>query len=402
MMVWWLGLLLSLFIAADAQGSGMDALPNPFVPRPTPDLCPKFNACLPIIQQVDSTALDLSSRTPVVFADTAGRTLNASRWDLWEWATGRWPVLQDVLEFSESQASVDAMGNSRAANAPGLFVIHDTSDSSLPFAKYAIREEMLLGDFLADAQNTSLCRFYSTNYRVLEGIAELDDVHWRDYLIDDQQAADSDQQTAPVFNMLYGGCALQARYSEYHTLRVQLQGDALYYVFTPEEVVSALAVFPSLHSAAHQSQRDLHSMDDELDLKRVSPQVVDLRAGQVLFIPAGWMVHCEAQTLSVSLDILSASTEQTKLLEALSLALPFAPDLTLAGRIINTQVFLVHVLSRIEGIKTIRQYAQRLYRARYSVLYPADSLLIAGTSFHCYRDEEVYSKEVLRFASLPL
>lgn len=118
-------------------------------------------------------------------------------------------------------------------------------------------------------------------------------------------------------------------------------------------------------------------------------------SGQALFIPAGWLVHSEAQTLSATLDVLSASMEQVAILEALSIELPFSKNLSLAQRIIHGQVFLVHVLSRVQGISTIRQYGRMLYTTRYEALYPADSLAIRDHKFHCYRDQpDLYDREV--------
>jgi hypothetical protein len=38
---------------------------------------------------------------------------------------------------------------------------------------------------------------------------------------------------APLLNIIYPRCALQARYSEYHTFHVQLRGNSIYYIIPP-------------------------------------------------------------------------------------------------------------------------------------------------------------------------
>ena len=52
---------------------------------------------------------------------------------------------------------------------------------------------------------------------------------------------------------MYPYTALQARYSDYHTVRVQLHGVGSYYIIDPK-YAKYLHVFPSVHAANSQSQ----------------------------------------------------------------------------------------------------------------------------------------------------
>lgn len=53
--------------------------------------------------------------------------------------------------------------------------------------------------------------------------------------------------------MIYGNSTLQARYSEYHTQRLQLAGSCRYYIFSSSDLGN-LYFFPSIHVAQKQSQ----------------------------------------------------------------------------------------------------------------------------------------------------
>jgi hypothetical protein len=58
----------------------------------------------------------------------------------------------------------------------------------------------------------------------------------------------------PVFTMLHPGAVLQARYSEYHTMRVQLQGSARYHLLPPVSAAVPMHLYPSIHRCAGQAQ----------------------------------------------------------------------------------------------------------------------------------------------------
>ena len=50
-------------------------------------------------------------------------------------------------------------------------------------------------------------------------------------------------------------------------------------------------------------------------------------------------------------------------------------------------MYLVHLLSRIHGIKSILHYSNSLYHSRYSSIFPEDSLFIQQNNFYCLRDK---------------
>lgn len=125
-----------------------------------------------------------------------------------------------------------------------------------------------------------------------------------------------------------------------------------------------------------------------------------LQAGQLLYVPPYWTVHSEAQTFSVLLDVLSVSQEQQLLSPAFHMALPFDAEQveTREQRIVAAQVFLVHVLSRVVGMTSVRKFALSLYHSRFSVLFPEEGLFLQKRAgFQCLRDQpEMYDNLVHR------
>ena len=117
----------------------------------------------------------------------------------------------------------------------------------------------------------------------------------------------------------------------------------------------------------------------------------------MLYIPPYWLVHSEALTLSASLDVHSVSSEQLLLLPLNHMQLPFQTKhaSTKSERVVSAQVFIVHVLSRIRGFKSVLKYAQSLYQTRYSALYPEEGLFLQRSEFSCLRDDPtLYNKIV--------
>lgn len=136
-------------------------------------------------------------------------------------------------------------------------------------------KEMSLQRFLDDAnaltdngvsQNKKLRRLmYSDNFAEMEAELQLGAAtSWRDFLINefdcssanstDSAQCDESAVPSPLFNMLHPGVVLQARFSEYHTMRVQLQGRAVYHLFPPHYANTALHIYPSIHRCANQAQ----------------------------------------------------------------------------------------------------------------------------------------------------
>lgn len=196
-------------------------------------------------------------------------------------------------------------------------------------------------------------------------------------------------------------CALQFRYQEYHNLRVQLTGKANYYLVSPDQIADLLP-FPSLHPAKGQSQINLYldSEDPALSnkLKNISIWKTTMTKGDSLLIPPGYFLLSETEKLSSMIDILSVSKDHYQFLEALYTPLPFfkQKNMTLDERLIYTQVYLVHLLSRIEGLSSIRQYSRALYRSRYGRIYPKDSMYFQSQDFQCFKGNESYHSSVVK------
>lgn len=119
-------------------------------------------------------------------------------------------------------------------------------------------------------------------------------------------------------------------------------------------------------------------------------------------------MYTEAHTLSMTLDIVSPSVEQMILLEALSAPIPCLLEkgkilgkdqgshakekLQFNETIVCTQVYLVHILSRLYGITDIQKYSRNLYLSRYELLYSKDSLFIQKNlkDFKCYKNQQEF------------
>ena len=65
----------------------------------------------------------------------------------------------------------------------------------------------------------------------------------------------------PLLNMFYPGIALQGRYSTYHTMRIQIKGKTRYHLipiyYGDNLNKDTVALFPSVHKCAYQSQVSL-------------------------------------------------------------------------------------------------------------------------------------------------
>lgn len=70
---------------------------------------------------------------------------------------------------------------------------------------------------------------------------------------------------------------------------------------------------------------------------------ISLHPGEVLYIPPYWIIHSEAITLSIIIDVLSLSKEQDLLMPAYHMSLPFHSMniKTKEARIVSAQVCLL-------------------------------------------------------------
>jgi hypothetical protein len=127
-------------------------------------LCKNFLECkdIPFIH-TSRVKQYISIRKPFVFNDNG--LINASKWNLWEWAQSRHPVLYDVLELSTSSTTtsttIDSTGEATHISfnkSPGVFTMYDIEHpETLPskFPHYKVKDELLLWNFLYDIYSTS-------------------------------------------------------------------------------------------------------------------------------------------------------------------------------------------------------------------------------------------------------
>ena len=227
-----------------------------------------------------------ANREPLVVTHSLASLWPALNWNLRNLSQTTWTTLYDVLSTPVlaarlcSQVEEDKSMSVRES----IFYMHDKGHSSGSIKNSATGSrakppkhihEMSLQSFLdvSDAllqlrnvTDTSKLRryLYSTDYDELEAELNLQrDTSWRDFLINDFNCGPGSKSGAPcenvvipspVFTMLHPGSVLQARYSEYHTMRVQLQGRATYYLFPPHSSNFPLHVYPSVHRCARQAQ----------------------------------------------------------------------------------------------------------------------------------------------------
>lgn len=81
------------------------------------------------------------------------------------------------------------------------------------------------------------------------------DTNWKSWLISERNLPDNYTNTdvPPMLTYLYPGCSVQAQYSEYHTVRVQMKGSARYLIISPQHA-SKMHLFPYTHANNRQSQ----------------------------------------------------------------------------------------------------------------------------------------------------
>lgn len=132
-----------------------------------------------------------------------------------------------------------------------------------------------------------------------------DDTSWKEWHTPSPLAA----APPPMLSMIHPATALQARASEYHTMRVQLRGKCRYTLYPPRSA-EALKVFPHIHVSYSQSQKNLYDMSSTL--KGYS---ATLQPGEVLYVPPYWYAHVESLSFAAFVDVPSISEEQVTLTE---------------------------------------------------------------------------------------
>lgn len=323
----------------------------------------------------------------------------------------------------------------------------------------------------------NVCRkhIYSANYRVLEGIYEVrksnkatakssrgisKPVSWSNFIIEEPLAVEANltvNNTPPIINvassywsdmatnshvasdsnsstgssldtglMRRSVTSLQAHYSEFHRMVIQLQGQSTYYLSHPK-YTKFMYIFPSNHpfhrfsqvpmEVSEQHQRENSAPERFPLFQKAKFRSITLSEGEVLYIPPYWMSRVEivpgegilnsssrdlslypterefviAKQLHAFLEVESASLEQLVLLEALHMPYPqFLVDkrnekLNPMERMVCGQVLVMHVLSRLDGLRASegggspQKFIDQLLEQRYTpntLLRLPDSLFV--------------------------
>ena len=110
----------------------------------------------------------VENRLPYVITDSVASKWKALKWNIWDLATSsKWPILKNVLSIN-SDSSLFVTETER--DLGGML----SSISSISARKSPdLISEMYFADFLNDVRSSGNKLFYSTNYRVLEGLAKV-------------------------------------------------------------------------------------------------------------------------------------------------------------------------------------------------------------------------------------
>lgn len=350
------------------------------------------------------------NKKPFILIDSPAIWWKALSWDLWNIST-RWPLLKNVL-VTEEESHMILQQSDESGDTDGGMIGVTKNDASFPDVIY----EMMFTNFLFHAASPKLYMLYSSNYRVMESIAKLSqETSWKRFRIVEPvlrtaklPEESSLKQPTPGITFAHPGISLQARYSTMHTCRVQILGIGRYLLFPPSRQ-SSLYLYPSIHTSHQQSQvvmdeelnQDIHPVDSDHPLfKRnvfSSIRAVTLNPGEVLYVPPYWLVRSEFPVLSVFIDVPSLSEEMLHLKEAEFTVVPLGKMSDIPNeRIIGAQVYLMHFLSRIHGLKSPKKFAENHYKSRYSTIYPKNGLFMRKHDFKCFSDQTEYQESVIK------
>lgn len=210
------------------------------------------------------------------------------------------------------------------------------------------------------------------------------------------------------------GVVAQTHYDTQHNFFVHLQGEKTIHLFPPE---TELYSYPNIHRAYRQSQiffetnlndsRELNKSGKSSKYPRAEDSKaieVNLKRGDLLYIPPYWQHRVMSNTLALSLSVLSPSLVETALAEAYWQAVPFGSfKASLLYRTAAATHYLRLVLSgndvaialaaaapqpgEVEegdierggsgassGDLVTRSFARSLYHTRFSSLFPLEVL----------------------------
>lgn len=356
------------------------------------DLRNLSNSNVVSVQRSDLVPLNhlIADRVPKVVLNSTVMTWKALKWNLITLAES-YPILHDVLLINKTKDNA-VFVTQNEIDVGGMLSMVDESHVKV----VTVVNELSFLEFISELLHSKLrSYFYSTNFRVIEGIAKLEnDTSWRSLRINETDH----EPPPPSLSILYPHSALQARYSEYHTMKVQIQGACIYTLISPT-FSKKLHPYPSIHLSQKQSQINFY--DQNNTVKNVHFMTKLVNPGDVIYIPPYWYVHIESRhQLSLTLDVLSVSKEHLLLQNIWHMQLPFNNDTitTKNGRIVSAQVYLMHLLSRLHGFESPKRFSKLLYKTRYSKLYVENGLFVQSSrnKFQCLRDTPSAHMDIVR------
>lgn len=135
----------------------------------------------------ESTSKFILKRNPVKFIDSIAKSWNAINWDFWNLSIS-WPLLQGLFSLQiDNNISNDNDYNNNVfiieneIDIGGMIKINTLNNDNL---KKKFIDEIMFADFLYDLNSIKDQYFYSTNYRVMEGIAKVLNHSLYIYIID--------------------------------------------------------------------------------------------------------------------------------------------------------------------------------------------------------------------------
>jgi len=191
---------------------------------------------------------------------------------------------------------------------------------------------------------------------------------------EDLQAAAAAASVATLW-MSHPNVTAHAHYDRSHNFLTQLIGRKRVLLYPPRQH-AYLYPFPHTHVSYHQSQVDFNDPDVLTfpDFARAGAVEAVLEPGDTLYIPPFWWHRIEALDLSLSMSVVSPSAEEGHLSKASWTKLPFGSLTTVHEKAIAVQTYMIHLLSRLRGITSPRDFARELYDLRFSSLFPDSSL----------------------------
>lgn len=176
-------------------------------------------------------------------------------------------------------------------------------------------------------------------------------------------------------------------YDGYDNLYAQIHGHKRW-VLVPPSQAAAMALYPFLHPHHAQSRVDTHALSLASTERRardwsralhVTPLVIDLGPGDVLYLPTMWFHRVEARD-GVSLSVNSwTRTHESALMNKIAEQLPFTNEQSPVQKL-AAAVHYLRALLRATEVNERQDFAD-IYHERYEPLIRAGELPLAAV--HC-------------------